>query len=209
MSQSFDIQSIFTRAAELGIELALDGENSIAVSAAPGVVTAQILDVLRAHKQDLIEYLQSLATTPENAPPDKDLTAQAGDIDVTPRAEACAICGGPLHRVCSVGVGYCANHWPYAGDEPIREGSQCCKCGAPARHASPSGYQYCTEHYQCVRGHALRWRRHEESASWRCACFWEHTNEPGMTRAEYQRLVRKIIELFPGKHAQPASYEQL
>lgn len=103
---------------------------------------------------------------------------------------ACAICGGPVYRACHAGVAYCAEHWPYEGDEPVQAGDTCCKCGELASHASPGGNTYCTAHYQCIRGHALAWRYHDQMGTWICACFWEH-QVPAPPETREQPEVRK------------------
>lgn len=63
--EHLNVRAILSRAAQLGIEISLAGDD-LKLDAAPSVITPQAFSVIRAHKQEIIEHLRQ---TPQSTPP--------------------------------------------------------------------------------------------------------------------------------------------
>jgi hypothetical protein len=113
MTQRYDVSAILRRAAELEIELSMDGDH-LKIRAKNGTVTPHILSVLKAHKQALLDYLKA----------EQNLVGE-------PEAPLCATCldEGREREALSYdyqGIMYCAEHMPDEGkraqsplDDPV------------------------------------------------------------------------------------------
>jgi hypothetical protein len=146
--KKYPVQSILTRADELGIVLWIsDGE--IQADGPPGTLSDRFREIIASHRKDVLEAMC-----------EPELCCTCLDQNV----ETPATHGGPDS------IMYCEAHRP--APETV-----CRVCGEQSVHHSPSGHGYCVTHYRCARcGQPPTWKRHY--GAYICSCSYSQVLGP-------------------------------